>query len=151
MSNYCGDREPMTGGARVCPISGAEGKAVDRATVKALLTETALRRLSASNHRFCPDATCEVVYFDHVGDTYSTSDVRVPVWQKQPVGDRTLCYCFGENEADIRTEIEATGQSQAVQRVRAHIDAGRCACAVRNPRGACCLGDLAEAIGRLGR
>ena len=60
-----------------------------------------------------------------------------------------MCYCFGENEADIRTEIEATGHSEAVQRVRAHIEAGRCACEVRNPRGVCCLGDIAATVKRL--
>ena len=34
----------------------------------------------------------------------------------------------------------------AVERVRAHISAGRCACEVRNPRGACCLGDVTNAV-----
>ncbi len=41
------------------------------------------------------------------------------------------------------------GQSQAVERVKADIEANRCACDVRNPRGACCLGDLAAAVKRV--
>jgi hypothetical protein len=57
-------------------------------------------------------------------------------------------YCFGENEADIAAEIERRGHSDAVQRVRAHIAAGRCACEIRNPRGACCLGDVIAAVER---
>jgi len=73
-------------------------------------------------------------------------DVRVPIWQKQSPGDRMICYCFGENEADISAEIQRTGESHAVERVRAHISAGRCACEVRNPRGACCLGDVTNAV-----
>jgi hypothetical protein len=71
------------------------------------------------------------------------------VWQKELPGARTFCYCFGENEADIAREIVRTGQSAAVQRVRAHIAGKRCACEVRNPRGTCCLGDLMAAVERL--
>jgi hypothetical protein len=59
-----------------------------------------------------------------------------------------LCYCFGESEASIRDEIAETGRSTAVERIRAHIAAGRCACELRNPRGACCLGDVIAAVAR---
>jgi hypothetical protein len=92
-----------------------------------------------------------VVYFDETGQTYSKSDIRVPVWQKEPFGDRTICYCFGENEADIRAELQVTGHSGAVERVRAHIEAGRCACEVRNPLGVCCLRDVADMVTRVGQ
>jgi hypothetical protein len=130
-------------------VSGTPGKAVELLTVKALLTEAALRRLTNSLHRFCPDPTCDIVYLADSGETYSTADVRVPVWQKEPVGGRMLCYCFGESEAGIRDEIYATGASHAVERIRTQIDAGRCACEVRNPRGVCCLGDVGAAVKRI--
>lgn len=117
--------------------------------MKALLTVNALRDLTEAPHRFCPDPACEVVYFAEDGQTYSTADVRVKVWQKEPSGARIVCYCFGENEADIRAEIEQRGTSDAVERVREHIQAGRCACEVRNPRGVCCLGEVGAAVKRL--
>ena len=132
-----------------CRVCGTSGKPVESLTVKALLTEAALGRYEHAAYHFCQDAACAVVYFEENGTTFTTADVRDRVWQKRPVGDRTLCYCFGENEADIAQEIERTGQSAAVQRVRAHIAAKRCACEVRNPRGACCLGDLIAAVERL--
>jgi hypothetical protein len=132
-----------------CPISGSKGKPVELQTVKALLTERALRRMAASSHRFCPEPDCEVVYFDAAGNHYTKDDVRVPVWQKEPFGTRMICYCFGETEADIRTEMERGGHSHAVERVRRHIEAGRCACEIRNPRGACCLGDITAAVKRV--
>jgi endonuclease YncB( thermonuclease family) len=75
-------------------------------------------------------------------------DVRVPVWQKQAPGARMLCYCFGENEADIARETLEHGASRAVERIREHIAAGRCACELRNPRGTCCLGDVSAAVSR---
>jgi hypothetical protein len=132
-----------------CPASGSRGAAVDLLTVKALLSENALQRLLPGEHRFCPDASCEVVYFGAAGDRFTTVDVRVPVWQKQPFGDRPICYCFGESEASIRSEMESAGASTAVERIRHHIDAERCACEVRNPRGACCLGDVIAAVKRV--
>jgi hypothetical protein len=130
-------------------VNGTIGMAVELLTVRALLTESALRRASRSLHRFCPDPACDVVYFTEHGETYSTADVRVPVWQKDAAGARMLCYCFGEDEAGIRDEIHATGASQAVARIREHIEKGRCACEVRNPRGTCCLGDVAAAVRRI--
>ena len=131
-----------------CPRSGTRGVAVDLNTVKALLAPVALARITGAPHRFCPEPACEIVYFSP-GDTYTVHDLRVPVWQKEPAGARVICYCFGENEADIRQELEQRGASQAVERVRAHIAAGRCACELRNPRGACCLGDIIAAVKRI--
>ena len=131
-----------------CPRSGTRGQAVDLKTVKALLTPAALARLSGAPHRFCPDPACEIVYFSP-GDIYTVQDLRVAVWQKEAPGTRLVCYCFGENEADIRRELEEHGASRAVERVRAHIAAGRCACELRNPRGVCCLGDVIAAVKRM--
>lgn len=140
-------------GARVeaphCPHSRTRGTRVPLGTVKALLRETAMRRLTTSEPAFCADAGCPVVYFTADGGVYLTTDIRVAVWQKEPEGARTVCYCFGENEADMRNEIERTGTTEAVARIRAHIKAQRCACEVRNPRGACCLGDVTAAAKRL--
>lgn len=132
-----------------CPSSGTDGSRVDSHTIKALLTATALRRFEAGEYRFCNASACDVVYFSENGQTFSTSDVRVGVWQKQLQGDRTICYCFDENESDIRAEIARDGGSRAVERVRTHVQAGRCACEARNPRGVCCLGDVTAAVKRL--
>ncbi len=136
--------------ASLCPVSGTRSAPVELRTVKALLTETALRRVSSSTHWFCADPSCDVVYFDAESSPYLKQDVRVPVWQKEAFGDRMVCYCFGESEGSIRADIEMTGHSEATERIRAHIAAGRCACEVRNPRGVCCLGDVTDAVKRVG-
>lgn len=147
MSNCCAANHLQSNAAR-CPQSGSAGSAVNLETVKALLTETALGRLEPSDYRFCADARCDVVYFNAAGSRFNTKDVRVPVWQKLPHGNRLLCYCFGESEATIQAEIDMTGRSTAVERIRQHIAAGRCACETRNPKGRCCLGDLIAAAKR---
>ena len=132
-----------------CPVSRARGVAVELQTIKALLRETALTRFEPGAYSFCADSTCPVVYFSESGPTFATTDLRVSVWQKVLSGERTFCYCFGETEAAIRAEIARDGSSRAAERVRAHIQAGRCACEIRNPRGRCCLGELMAAVTRL--
>ena len=146
MADCCCPGATETTSTFTCAACQAPGSPVDLLTVKALLTEAALQRLEPGEYRFCPVASCEVVYFDRANHTFTSRDLRVPVWQQEPPGRRVICYCFGENEADIRAEVARTGGSAAAERVRRHIAAGRCACEVRNPRGACCLGDVTNAV-----
>lgn len=145
----CCPSSPAEPAAFHCPRSGTRSRAVDLLTVKALLSEPALRLVREGPYRFCPDPSCEVVYFDREGRLFFAADVRVPVWQKQPSGARTVCYCFGENEAAMAREWAETGRCDAARRVREHVAAGRCACEVRNPRGVCCLGDVMKAVADL--
>jgi hypothetical protein len=132
----------------VCRACQTKGQLVEELTVKALLTEHALRRFEPGSYRFCPDASCDVAYFSEAGIAFTRQDVRVPIWQKEPAGQRTVCYCFDETESAIARELCDTGVSHAVERVRAHIAAHRCACNVRNPRGVCCLGDVISVVER---
>jgi len=146
----CCCSEPRSNDRSVgCTECGTAGRPVEAVTVKAMLTVSALARYEHHAYRFCPDSQCAVVYFGEDGTVFTTADVRERIWQKEPAGSRTVCYCFGENEVDIAAEIERRGHSDAAQRVRTHIAAGRCACEIRNPRGACCLGDVIAAVERL--
>jgi hypothetical protein len=130
-----------------CSQCGSRGTLVESQTIKALLTTSALARYQIQSLHFCPAPTCDTVYFGK-GEWFGVADIRVPVWQKEPAGNRMVCYCFGENEGDIGREIALTGTSAAGARVKAHIAAKRCACEIRNPRGTCCLGDVNAAVSR---
>jgi ribosomal protein S18 acetylase RimI-like enzyme len=147
----CADTPAVASAPWRCPRSGSPGKAVGRRTVTALLADHALVRLSPGDYRYCPDPHCEVVYFGADGVCFTTDDLRVAVWQKQPFGNRVVCYCLGESETSLRAEIAAHGRSSALDRIRAHVAAKQCACDVRNPRGSCCLGDVTAAIERVTR
>ena len=68
-----------------------------------------------------------------------------PAFTKEPPGDRTVCYCFDVSEGDLRDEVARVGRSDAAARITAHVQAGRCACEIKNPQGSCCLGNLASA------
>jgi len=142
----CCEAAVVEPGARACPGCGGRGSAVQLQTVKALLTGIALRRVQRTHYRFCGNPACNVVYFGGAGDRFETGELRVPVWHKQPDGVRVLCYCFDETESDIRAELRAGGSTGVVDRIRKHIAAQRCACDIRNPRGACCLSDVTAAV-----
>ena len=68
------------------------------------------------------------------------------VFQKEPTGTRTVCYCFAVTEEDIRRELVETGSSFVSRRITGLVRAGRCACQVKNPQGSCCLGNVAAAL-----
>ena len=145
----CCDAPTPEPGARTCPACRQRGAAVQLQTVKALLTESALRRVQRTHYRFCSNPACDVVYFGDAGDRFRSEEIRVAVWHKQAPGARLLCYCFGETEAVIRHELIQSGRAEVVARIREHIAAERCACDIRNPRGACCLGDVIAAVKRI--
>ncbi len=134
--------EVSQGGDGRCPECGGPGRRVERITLKALLYPGALERLSPGAHRFCATRSCGVVYFGG-GDCFRREDVGAPVFQKEPEGGRTVCYCLALNEETLRREVEASGRSASVERIKALVQAERCACEVRNPQGTCCLGDVA--------
>lgn len=127
-----------------CPACHRPGRSVERITVKAMLRPQALARLSAPEHRFCPTPQCPVVYFG-ADEVFARDEVGVPVFQKEPPGNRTVCYCFAVTEADLRREIAQTDRSTAADVITEHVEARRCACELKNPQGSCCLGNLALA------
>lgn len=150
MSDCCSFPKDAAGGHTVaCRVCQTKGQPVEELTVKALLTAVALRRFEPGSYHFCPDPACAVVYFSDAGAVFTKDETRVPIWHKEPPGGRMICYCFDETETAIAVEFRETGHAHAVERVRAHIAAGRCACEVRNPRGACCLGDVIAAVERI--
>jgi len=137
---------PQASRRQPCPGCQLSSSVVEPQTVKALLNDVAMRRFEVDAYYFCASPACDIVYFALGGGRFLTPDLRVAVWQKEARGSRTVCYCFGENEAEMREELMQTGVCHAVSRVREHIAARRCACDIRNPRGTCCLGDVTSAV-----
>lgn len=137
------------GQAAACPRCGAKGKKVDTQTVKALLA-VSLRRLHAQEYRFCRTPDCPVVYFAADGsETYTEAELRELVHQKHPDDPEVfVCYCFRYTPGHIRAELTATGRSTVADDIQAGIDAGQCACEIRNPQGSCCLGNVLATVKR---
>jgi NAD(P)H-nitrite reductase large subunit len=86
-----------------------------------------------------------VVYFA-AGGVFRKPDVKVRVGLKEQGDPVPLCYCFDYTRADVQRDIEERGRTEIPARIKAEVQAGFCACEVRNPAGTCCLGEITRAI-----
>ena len=130
-----------------CPVNGARSKQVDMLTVKSLVRNLPLG-MPNTQYYFCDSLNCEVVYFplDAKAPQFRCEDLTVRVGAKEKTDPIPLCYCFGFARQDIWDEIRSTGKSTVVARISAEIEAGRCACELKNPSGKCCLGDVTRVV-----
>src|SRR5437660_6754632 len=126
-----------------CPVNGARSKRVDMLTVKSLVRILPLA-MPVTQYYFCNAPDCEVVYFGLAAEAprFRRQDVIARVGAKETADPIPICYCFGFTRQDIWEEIRSTGKSTVAKRIRAEVEAGRCACEVKNPSGKCCLGDV---------
>ncbi len=146
--NVCGV-SPTAHETHTCPRCNQMGKPVEGQTVKALLT-VSLRAVREVEYRFCRTATCPVVYFAPDGQqTFTRDQVRESVYQKTQSDDATLlCYCFGHTVGAVRA-MSRSQRATVIDDINAGMQAGQCACDLRNPQGSCCLGNVREAIKQL--
>jgi hypothetical protein len=121
-----------------CPTNGRVGKLVDGLTLKAMLSRP-LTQLRDVEYRFCREADCPTVYYSVDGfQTFGEADLREQVFQKHPQAkDVFVCYCFRHKVGEVLVENEVV-----IQTINAGIQAGQCACDIRNPQGSCCLGNV---------
>lgn len=117
------------------------GVKVALVTVKTLLRANALRRLDGTAYRFCPERDCDIVYFDRSANSiFNKRGLEVRVGQKESGDPIPVCYCFDITVSDLEKQIVATGKTDLPAMISAEVEAGHCACEIRNPQGACCLG-----------
>ena len=129
-----------------CPVNGARSKQVDMLTVKSLVRHLPLG-MPNTQYYFCNAPGCDAVYFplDTQAPLFRREDLVVRVGAKEIEDPLPVCYCFGFTRQDIWEEIRGTGKSTVAERIAAEVEAGRCACEVKNPSGKCCLGDVTRA------
>jgi hypothetical protein len=149
MNECCSVSEKVAGSNR-CRECNMPGRPVSFQTMESLLTPEAFARIQNDTYYFDATPHCEVVYFSNGSDSYfHKSDLRVRVGIKETEAPIPICYCFGHTVESARQEILLTGRSTIAQRIRAEIQAGTCACEVRNPSGNCCLGEVNRVIKKL--
>lgn len=130
-----------------CPVNGARSKRVDMLTVKSLVRRLPLG-MPSTQYYFCEASGCEVVYFplDAQAPLFRRDDLTVRVGGKETADPIPVCYCFGFTRKDIQNEIAETGDSIIANRISEEVEAGRCACEVKNPSGKCCLGTVTRVV-----
>ena len=133
----------------ICPECGQTGKPVQGQTVKALLA-VSLREVQNVAYLFYKTQTCSVVYFSLDGEqTFSTPQIRERVYQKEPgEAEVFVCYCFRHTVGDLKA-ASPEARIAIVADITLGIQAGQCACELRNPQGSCCLGNVYALIKRL--
>jgi hypothetical protein len=111
-----------------------------------MLDPAHVERLLCVERRFCRTPSCDVLYYGPDGSSVRKREARVRVGLKETQDPIPLCYCFGFSRADVEREIAQAGSCTIPAQIAAEIHAGRCACEVKNPSGACCLGDVRAAV-----
>jgi len=150
MDSCCGSACEVKKPADFCQRCGAHGQTVARETLEALLTPDALTRLQRGPYFFDRSPDCEVVYFSNENDSYFTKrELGVRVGIKETTPPIPICYCFGHTVESAISEIQSIGRSTVAARITKEIQAGNCACEVKNPSGRCCLGEVNKAVKEL--
>jgi hypothetical protein len=146
LSDCCSVNETSQKDTVLCPCCGEKGKPVSLATVGAMAkTEVEAVKLSAQEYQLCRNPDCLVVYY--AGEVQlEKSDLRVPVNFKERNYEGPVCYCFNHTVTSIRAEIQTKGHSTVQAMITQEVQAGRCACEVKNPAGTCCLGDVTRVV-----
>ncbi len=133
--------------ASICPACATKAKPVSTLTVKSLVRDHT--RVSAGDtYWFCRQPECDVVYFSGA-QLFRKADLKVRVGIKEHEDPIPLCYCFEYSRADIGRDIESLGKTEIPDRIKAEVQAGFCACEVKNPSGKCCLGDVNRTVNEI--
>ena len=100
------------------------GKRVARVTLQSLLLVD-LRELRASDYRFCATADCPVAYFaTDSSQTFTVTQVRVPIWQKARAPATWARDCFKFTSAMIRADAQGKEDSTIVAQIQTGIKDG---------------------------
>lgn len=108
-----------------------------------------LRASPGDDVTFCLNPKCEVVYCNPSGFVVRKGQTVLPVTIKDQDDQVLVCYCFDFKRANIRRDLTQKDETTIPDQIRRGVKEGRCACERTNPQGACCLGNVAEAIKKI--
>jgi len=133
-----------------CPVCGNSGRKVKAITLDNHIPSP-LREEMGGDVTFCLNPNCEVVYCNPEGRVVKRGETRLPVTVKDFGDDVYVCYCFEHKRGDLRRDLKEKGRTDIPEQIRQGVKEGRCDCERKNPQGACCLGNVANAIKQVQR
>ena len=137
---------PKPKGKVACPSCHKDAKGVLSKTLEHLLTDEAKQNLtSLERFYYCKTPSCSTVYFRDK-TILTQDDINVTVGLKDGASPATVCYCFEWTKEKIEAELKATGETSALEDIKARMENPGCSCEILNPSGGCCLGDVTKAI-----
>ncbi len=116
---------------------------VPKITLTSLVKPEYQKDIPTGRPFFCPQRECETVYFDAEGHQIKKVQLSVKVWQKEEAGDFPVCYCFEHSAKAIMEDARRNSPPTIPLTIREKIKADLCTCEIKNPKGTCCLGDVA--------
>lgn len=128
-----------------CPICGNTGRKITALTLDHHVPNPAREKLG-NDAAFCLNPDCDVVYCNPAGFVIHKGETKLPVTIKDQRDDVFVCYCFEHRRGDLRRDLASMGKTDIPEQIRKGVKEGRCDCERRNPQGACCLGNVANAI-----
>ncbi|MEW6207834.1 MAG: hypothetical protein AB1631_05665 [Acidobacteriota bacterium] len=135
---------------QLCSACGRRGQKVRLLTLRHLLRGERQKDIRDAHYYFCASPDCDAVYFSkETNQLFTQKDVRVRIGIKDKTEPVTICYCFGFTEQMMRDEILALGYTAIPELIKAEINAGHCACEIKNPSGRCCLGEVNTSVKRI--
>lgn len=151
MSDCCKTNDSLSDKPKTCSSCGVVGKKIKMITLKSMLKPTSLESINADlDHYFCATADCEIVYFDLEQKSYSKSEIKVPVFQKDSSLGTPVCYCFDWTKEKIQQFVKNGLTPHPIEQIRENIKSNRCACEVNNPQGSCCLANVIKFSNQFG-
>jgi len=146
-ANNCCTPQPK--GKMLCPLCQDRAKGVLSKTLNHLLTPKAKKNLPClDGFYYCKNPECKAVYFRDE-EILSQEDLSVVVGLKTGASPATICYCFEWTKEKISAELKATGESKALEDIKAKMKDPGCSCEILNPSGGCCLADVSKTIKEL--
>lgn len=128
-----------------CPICGNPGRKVTPLTLNNHVSSP-LREKLGDDATFCTNPNCDVIYCNPEKFVVRKGETKLPVTIKDPGDDVYVCYCFGHKREDLRRDLRENGRTDIPDQIRKGVKDGLCDCERKNPQGACCLGNVANAI-----
>ena len=119
-----------------CPANHKEYSGVSATTILHHIKRPWDWDNKSQSYYFCDDPDCDVVYFGQDNSVITRQALRTPVGKKEQADTSLICYCFGINLRDAKTN--RTLKEFVIHQTANHA----CACTVRNPSGRCCLKDF---------
>jgi len=137
---------PQPKGKIECPKCHKKAKGVLGKTLQHLLVAETKKNLSCfDGFYYCKTPSCDVVYFRN-NEILRQKDMSTIVGLKDGASPATVCYCFEWTKEKIKTQIQESGETNALEDIKAKMESPGCSCEILNPSGACCLGDVTKAI-----
>lgn len=127
-----------------CPVCDSKGANVGIETLKSLLLNDSKNTLRESEiYKYCKTPDCEVTYFcADKNHFFKANNLKVKATVKDNGLDVHVCYCFDYTRQSILDEINKTGDTGALEDIKAKMKSPGCFCEISNPQGGCCLGNV---------